>query len=613
MSPRRKAKLPTGQEIVKNMSNITESRICQNCHKEFTLEPDDFSFYEKIKVPPPTWCPECRLIRRLAYREERSLFKDNCDKCGKDMVSLFAPGTPFVVYCSPCWWGDNWDGTDYGKDYDFSKPFFQQLFELQKVVPSQGTNSRNCINCKYCHGNIRCKNCTFVFGGFEAINCYYCQAAILSSDSMDSDVIWNADNVYETVNSASVYNTRFTYHSSECLDSSFLFNCVGCSNCFGCINLRNQKYCIGNIQYTKEEYQKEIKKFDLGSYKSVEEVRKRFMEFYYKMPRRFAIVINSSNVSGDDISNTKNCKNCFVTRDGIENCKNIFTCGLLLKDSHDVTFGGDTSELLYEVSGSTQAQRSFFNRGSNNTIDVEYSENIYGGTHLFGCVKLKRKQYCILNKQYTKEEYEILIPKIKQHMNDMPYVDKKGRIYKYGEFYPSELSLWAYNETWAYKYFPLTKEKALESGYYWRDPVERDYKITVNPEDLPDHINDVTDSIVNEVIACEHSFKENCDEQCTSAFRILPDELQFYRTKNLALPRLCPNCRYYQRLKKVNPPKLYHGKCMCNGTASQNGEYQNTVEHSHGDESCQNEFETAISPERKEIVYCEKCYQAEFI
>ena len=44
-----------------------------------------------------------------------------------------------------------------------------------------------------------------------------------------------------------------------------------------------------------------------------------------------------------------------------------------------------------------------------------------------------------------------------------------------------------------------------------------------------------------------------------------------------------------------------------------NKEYKNTVKHFHGDKSCQNEFETAINNERKEIVYCEKCYQAEFI
>ena len=590
----------------------SEDKICQNCHKSFTIEPDDFDFYEKIKVPPPTWCPECRLIRRLAYREERALYKDKCDKCGEDVVSLFAPGTPFTVYCQTCWWSDDWDATEYGRDYNFSKPFFQQLHELQKVVPCISTGTRNSTDCKYSHGVIRCKNCTYVFGGFQAINCIYCKSPILSCDSMDSDVIWNSDHAYETISSNGTYNTKFTYFSDECLDSAFLFNCKGCSNCFGCVNLRNQKYCIWNIQYTKEEYQKKIKEWDLGSYKIIQKAQKKFMEFYYKKPRKFALIINSSDVSGDDIKNTKNCINCFTTRHGVENCKNVFLVGLLLKDSHDVNFGGDTSELLYEVTGSTQAQRVNFTRGSNNVTDVEYSELIYNGSNLFGCAKLRNKKYCILNKQYTKEEYEEMIPKIKKHMDDMPYIDKKGRVYKYGEFFPAEHSVWAYNETWCNQYFPLTKEQALEQGYYWRDPIEKDYQITIKARELPDHIDEISDSILNEVIECEHN-GTNCNEQCSTAFRILPDELKFYRSMRLALPRICPNCRHYQRLKKVNPPKLWHRKCMCNGIESENKEYQNTIKHSHGDKPCQNEFETAISDERKEIVYCEKCYQAEFI
>lgn len=594
------------------MEYQSETKNCQNCKNDFIIESDDFSFYEKMKVPAPTFCPECRLIRRLANREERSFFKDKCDMCGKDVVSLFSPESKLIVYCSPCWWSDNWDGTQYGKDYDFSKPFFQQFRELQQIVPNQATNSRNSTNCKYSHGEIRSKDCVFVFGGFETINCYYCHSPILSRDSMDSDVIWNSDHAYETVGSNNVYNTKFVYFSDDCIDSSFLFNCIGCSNCFGCINLRNQKYCIWNKQYSKEEYEKEIKKWDLGNHKSINDIKEKFTKLYYNIPRRFASVVKSENVLGDDIKNTKNCMNCFVTRDGVENCKNIFTCGLLLKDSQDVTFGGNTSQLLYEVSGSTQSQRVLFSRCSNNLIDSEYCENIYGGASLFGCIKLRQKKYCILNKQYTKEEYQELIPKIKKHMDEMPYIDKKGRLYKYGEFPPIEISLWAYNETWANKFYPLTKEQALEQGYGWREPTEREYKIDIKSNHLPDNINDVPDKILDEVIECEHN-GQNCGQQCTEVFKILPNELQFYRQMNLALPHLCPNCRYYERLKMVNPPKLWNRNCMCAGINSENKKYKNTVHHYHGDNLCSNNFQTAISPNRKEIVYCKECYQSEFI
>lgn len=597
-----------------------ETKNCQSCKKDFIIEADDFAFYRKINVPSPTFCPECRLIRRFAYREERALYKDTCDMCHKDMISMYAPDTEVVVYCSLCWWSDKWDGVSYGRDYDFTKPFFEQLHELQKVVPCQGLNSRNSPDCNYCNGLVRCKSCAFVFTGIQSKNCLYSQGPIFTQDSVDCDGVMNADHAYENVNSNSVYNSRFVYFSNDCIDSSFLFNCIGCSNCFGCVNLRNQKYHIFNVPYSKEEYQKEIKKWDIGSFQILQEAQKKFLELYYKTPRRFISAINCANVLGDDMENTKNCHQCFDTRHGVENCKYLFFCGLLLKDSYDVSIGGDTSELLYEVTGSTQSQNILFTRGSNNAINVEYGDNIYVGSNLFGCAKLKHKKYCILNKQYTKEEYEELIPKIKQHMMDMPYVDKMGRVYKYGEFYPSEHSLWAYNETVAHQWFPLTKEQALEKGFKWQDPVEKNYKVTKLPKDLPDHIDDVADSIIEEVIACEHSTDTEgnaslakCNEQCMTAFRILPDELQFYRNMKVALPRLCSNCRYYERLKKRNPQKLWHRKCMCKGSSSETGEYQNTAPHTHGNEPCQEEFETAVSNGRKEVLYCEKCYQSEFI
>ncbi len=591
---------------------MSSVRVCQNCEKDFTIEPEDFSFYEKIHVPPPTFCPECRLIRRLAFREERSLYKDTCDKCGGEMISLFAPGNPFTIYCSSCWWSDEWDPMSFGKDYDFSKSFFEQFYELQKVVPYQALGAKNSTNCKYSNANIRCKNCTLVFNGYEAVNCYNCQTPAFSRDSTDSDVIFNADHAYETVNSDGVYNTRFVYFSDECLDSSFLFNCVGCSNCLGCVNLRNQKYCIFNKRYSKEEYKEEIKRWDLGSFEILQEAQKRFMDIYYKTPRRYALIQNSKNVFGDDIKNTKNCQTCFATRHGVENCKYVFLCGLLLKDSYDVYCGGDTSELLYEVNGCIRSEDVMFSRGVNDSTDVEYSNIIYNSSNLFGCARTRNKKYCILNKQYSKEEYEILIFKIKKHMNDMPYISKNKIIYKYGEFFPPEHSLWAYNESCAYQWFPLTKKEIEENGFYWRSDSDRDYRITIKSRDLTDNINNVSDSTLNEVIECGHSGQE-CNEQCTTAFIVLPDELQFYRQMGLALPRLCPNCRFYWRIKMKNPPKVWHRKCMCVGVESENKEYRNTTSHSHGNNPCQNEFETAISDKRKEIVYCEKCYQAEFI
>ncbi len=192
----------------------------------------------------------------------------------------------------------------------------------------------------------------------------------------------------------------------------------------------------------------------------------------------------------------------------------------------------------------------------------------------------------------------------------MPYVDSKERVYKYGEFFPPEISPFAYNETIAQEYFTLSEAEAKSKGFRWRTPEPRIYKVTIKTGELSDNIKDVSDSILNDIIKCQHANKE-CGEQCTEAFRIISQELQFYRQMNIPLPRLCPNCRHYQRSSKKNPIKLWHGKCQCGGAKSENGVYTNEVKHPHGETHCMNEFETSYSPDRPEIVYCESCYNSE--
>jgi hypothetical protein len=292
-------------------------------------------------------------------------------------------------------------------------------------------------------------------------------------------------------------------------------------------------------------------------------------------------------------------------------------------DSYDITIA--LGDLSYEIMGAGGYKSKFIwdsaskdLKGGGGALELTYCMRCMDCSYIFGCVGLRNKQYCILNKQYSKEEYEELVPRIIDHMNKMPYIDKKGRVYKYGEFFPPELSPFSYNETIAQEYFPLTKEQAIEQGYRWKDPEPRNYQITTTPDNLPDHIKDVPDSITQEIIGCVH--EEKCNEQCTQAFKIIPDELQFYRKMNLPLPRLCPNCRHYQRLKQRNPLKLWHRSCECAGKTSSQppaagnqgvARYANTVAHFHGNDPCLNEFETSYSPERPEIVYCEQCYNAE--
>ena len=270
----------------------------------------------------------------------------------------------------------------------------------------------------------------------------------------------------------------------------------------------------------------------------------------------------------------------------------------LIKDSQDLVFvgrGEDCYESAYGGRGVSKVMLSF--RCGAGSRDLFYCDNCKNCSNCFGCIGLEKKEYCILNKQYEKSEYEGLLPKIIKHMNDMPYVDKAGLIYSFGEYFPTELSPFAYNETLAFEENPLTKEEVQKFGYRWLDKEEKLYNTTIESNQIADSINDINEKICDEVIACPN--KGKIETLCTFGYKILPDELIFYRQMNLPIPRYCPNCRYYERLKWTNPFKFYERECMCV-----------LRDHNHK-EKCRNKFETMYEPDRNEIIYCKDCYQKE--
>jgi len=351
-----------------------------------------------------------------------------------------------------------------------------------------------------------------------------------------------------------------------------------------------------NKQYSEEEYKKRLATYDFGSYQGLEKFKKEYDDFIKTQFRRYAFIYKSFNVTGDNVMNSKNSRNIFDIFWSNEDCKYVAHGGDL-KFGYD-GYGTGKGELIYEsVDTGIDASMNLFGVLTHGSIKTYYTYMCYSSDNLFGCVGLQKRKYCILNKQYTKEEYEKLLPKIIEHMNEMPYVDAQGRVYKYGEFFPIELSPFYYNETILQDYYPMERNVAESYGFRWKEREKRDYKIKIKAEDLPDHIKDVDEFIVGKVIGCLHA--GTCHEQCTEAFRIRLDEFNFLRRNNIALPRLCPNCRHFQRLKKRNPLKLWHRQCMCDRSS-----------HEH-EGVCTNEFETSYAPDRPEIVYCEKCYQRE--
>jgi hypothetical protein len=582
----------------------SETKTCQNCKKDFIIEPEDFNFYEKIKVPPPTFCPLCRAQRRMAFRNERKLFKVKDAFNGKDIFSSYPEESGRKIISREAWFGDTWDAMQYGREYDFSRPFFNQIHELIMQTPMYNFNVLRMVNSPYSFNATGLKNSYLVVNSSYSEDCMYGNAIDSCKDCVDNSHIKHSERCYESFWLDNCYQCYFTIMSADSRNLYFCRDCVGCSDCFGCANLRKSSHCIFNKQYSKEDYFAELKKKNLETASGLKEAREKTREFWNTQPIKYHQGLKNLNSTGSYVTNCKNVNDSYLIRES----ENMRYCQYLQvpksKDNYDVSNWGNYIELCYETMECGDV--SYNNKFSWNCWpackNCEYCTHLFSSSDCFGCSGLKKKQYCIFNKQYTKEEYFPLIEKIKKQMNEVPYIDSQGIIYKYGEFFPMEFCPFGYNNSIVMQHFPLTKEEALKKNYGWIEVSRGEYKITKKNHELPDSIENVGDEIIKEIIECEN---------CESPYRILENELIFLKKEKLPIPRICSECRHERRINDRLKMFLYERQCMCAGESDNTGVYKNTVKHLHGNEPCGEKFKTGYNPDEPEIVYCEKCYQQE--
>ena len=564
-----------------------ETKNCQNCKKDFVIEVEDFNFYKKIKVPPPTFCPECRFIRRMMHTSETVLYKRKCDFSNKEIFSMYPEKTIFPVYETDIWYSDIWDPYSYGIDYDRSRPFFEQFLELQNKVPRMSIVRQGlAVNSPYAHRVTDPKNSYMVFrSSYPENSLYLYNGKMHIVNCCDGSWLYECELCYECVNCANCYNLKFAQESKDSRDCSFLYACRNCSDCVGCVNLVNAKYCIWNQKYTKEEYLNKLKDMDLNTFSGIEKMKIKFENFRKKFPQRAIMSIKSEQVSGNWFLNSKNVKKSFDC-ENVKDGKYLFMT-FNAEDCMDYFEWGNNAEQIYESEncGLDIARLYFCNQCWMGAHDLYYCYTCPGAHDCLGCVGLKKGEYSILNKKYSKEEYKKLKDEIIEQMKNVPYVGNGGLEYRFGENFPTDFSDFAYNETIANYYHPLTKEKAIERGYKWRDREKKNYETTIKSSELPETIGEVNDSILNEVIECAEKNNPNS----VGAFRITQNELSFYRRMDLPLPRVCFDIRNIRRMDKRPPLKIIKRFCS----------------------KCEVEVETVYGENYAPIIYCEKCYQQE--
>ena len=545
--------------------------VCKQCQNNFTIYPEDKDFYNRIDVPEPTLCFDCRVQRRYIWRNERVFYDRKCDLCNKSMVSIYSANKPFKVYCQDCWWGDGWDPLDYGRDFNFNRKFFEQFRELQMEVPRIALVSKNSTNAEYANHSGHNTNVYLSSVIWYCENIYYSNWLMYSQDCYDCTYIYRNTQVsYELTTSRDCYNCNYSNLMFDCSECYFCHDLRGCKNCFMCCNLRHKEYCIENKQYTKQEYENKLKEYNLGSYENIQNYKTQFKDLVKNKAIHRNIIENSENCTGNHIFRSKNCHESFDIEQ-MENCKYIVSA-LEAKESFDAYHCGFDSELMYETHAVVHGYKVLFTHFSYDNQYLYYCDSCHDSHDLFGCVGMKKNLFSILNKNYSEKEYKKLKTKIIAHMK------KTG---EYGEFFPHEYSPFGYNESIGNLYMPLSKEEVLKRGWYWENNKPGTFsKETLKSTDIPDNIKDVKNEIVNEVLACT---------DCGRNYKLIPDEIEFYKRQNIPIPRECSECRYIKRMESRQPRKVWERKCS----------------------KCKKDIKAPYEPERKENIYCAECYKKE--
>jgi len=279
--------------------------------------------------------------------------------------------------------------------------------------------------------------------GHRLTHCNYC---------VDGLYLEGCQICYECSYCINCYETFFSQYCEDVKNSILCFECKDCQDCIACAQLQHKKFHIFNQEVSPEEFQK-IKKQLLNSPTYFREISEKFNALKLQKPRRYSYQVNCHNSTGNDLYYCKNSFYSFNCRNN-EDCKYMFDQGNV-RNSMDVYEHGrlTQSDLIYESHAGMTAYHLLFCSICSDSRDLFYCEGCFNNSaNLFACIGLKGKEYCILNKQYTKEEYEKLVPQI---------IEKMRADSQRGEFFPYPVSPFGYNETPAQEYFPLTRKEAI--------------------------------------------------------------------------------------------------------------------------------------------------------
>lgn len=281
--------------------------------------------------------------------------------------------------------------------------FFKELKRLIEADPKPPVHAENCENCNLADHVYYSKNLTYCFDCLKCTDCVYTYDSVRSAKCVDCDYVADSELLYECVDTLKSFNCEFLEDCSHMTDSSYSVGCRNCHDVFGCVNLRNKSFCIFNRQLSEEEYRTKIQQYKKWP-------AERVLAVVSELKKRYPVTQtheenNENSAFGNYIYFNKNCYLCF---DASYNTDSGYIYDSSEhKTSYDIT-QSSTNELSYEVTDSANCFNCNYVVYSAHCQDSSYVFNCLDVKNSLGVVGKAHKQYVILNRQFTKEEYERL-------------------------------------------------------------------------------------------------------------------------------------------------------------------------------------------------------------
>ena len=202
------------------------------------------------------------MMRRDIWRNESNLYHTTCHATGEKVLSMYGPHSHVRVYKNEYWWSDAWSAYEHGTDFDFDRPFFDQVHELFLKVPIYATSTTfsTIENSPYINRATSVKNSHLSFDIGMSEDMLYCSAVVGCYRCVDCYDVYRCSDCYEVVSCNGCNQCRYLLRCDDCLDCEYSRDLKNCQHCFGCVNLVGKQYHFNNTPCTPEEYDRRVAK-----------------------------------------------------------------------------------------------------------------------------------------------------------------------------------------------------------------------------------------------------------------------------------------------------------------------------------------------------------------